>query len=87
MLYYYAQRKTVKDGVAQTPSNYSYTTRPEAERQFYLLCAAAIANNDQCEKISVEYGTIEQGKIERRFYDFSDQFASEPEEEPIESET
>ena len=68
-LHFYAQRKAIKDGAAQTPANYSYSTRNEAERQYYLLCASAIANSDGYDIVSVEYGTIEQGAIERRFWD------------------
>ena len=80
-LHFYAQRKTVKNGAAQTPSNYSYATRAEAEKQHYLLCASAITNADGYDCVSVEYGTIEQGAIERRFWDFS---APAPEPEPEE---
>lgn len=80
-LHFYAQRKTVKNGSAQTPANYPYTTRNEAERQFYLLCAAAIANTDGNDLVSVEYGTIEQGIIERRFWDHTPEPEPEPEPE------
>lgn len=71
MMHFYAQKKTVKNGAAQTPANYSYDNRNEAERQFYLLCASAIANADENDMISVEYGTIEQGAIDRRYWDFT----------------
>ena len=74
-MHYYAQKKTIKDGAAVTPTNYSYADRVLAERQFYLLCANAITNGDACDMVSVEYGTIETGVIERRFW----QFATEPE--------
>lgn len=77
-MHFYAQKKTVKNGAAQTPANYSYATRNEAERQYYLLCAAAIANNDGNDMISVEYGTIEEGIIERKFWSF-ETAAGEPE--------
>ena len=70
MLHFYAQRKTVKGGSGVTPANYYYETRNEAERQFYLLCASAIANTDGNDLVSVEYGTVEQGAVERKFWDF-----------------
>ena len=65
---YYATKRTVKNGAAQTPANYSYTEHDEAERQFHLLCAAAIRNDDGAEVTSVEWGTIEQGAIERKVW-------------------
>lgn len=83
-LHFYAQRKTVKNGSAQTPGNYPYATRNEAERQFYLLCAGAIANTDGNDIVSVEYGTIEQGVIDRRFWDHRPEPEPEPEPEPTE---
>ena len=80
-LHFYAIKRPVKNGAPQTPGNYPYATRNDAERQFYSLCASAIANGDGNDCIAVEYGTIEQGAIERRFWDFSAP-APEPEEEP-----
>lgn len=68
-LHYYAQKKAVKNGQAQTPANYSYQSSNEAERQYYLLCASAIANTDGNDCVSVEYGTIEHGATERRYWD------------------
>lgn len=70
MLHFYAQRKTVKNGNGVTPANYYYATRNEAERQYYLLCASAIQNQDDNDVVSVEYGTVEQGAVERRYWDF-----------------
>lgn len=66
MEHYYAQRKAVKNGQPQTPANYPYNTPEEAERQYYLLCASAIANNDGFDVVSVEYGSIENGAISHR---------------------
>jgi hypothetical protein len=74
-MHFYAQKKTVKGGQAQTPANYSYATRNEAERQYHLLCAAAIANTDGNDMVSVEYGTIEQGVIERKYWEFATEAA------------
>lgn len=67
-LHFYAQRKTVKNDTGATPINYYYGTRDEAERQFHLLCAAAIANTDANDITAVEYGTVEQGAVERKVY-------------------
>ena len=78
---YYATKRTVKAGAAQTPANYSYTDHNEAERQFHLLCAAAIANTDGNDLTSVEWGTIEQGAIERKVW-----IVETPAETPAETE-
>ena len=82
MLHYYAQRKAIKNGEAQTPTNYSYgDSRKDAEKQFFLLCANAITNGDGFDIVSVEYGTIEQGAIERRFYDNTEEAAEATEDQ------
>ena len=81
MFNYYATKRTVKNGTPQTPANYSYTERLEAERQYHLLCAAACQNADGNDLCAIEMGTIEHGTIERRFYDFRQpEAAEEPEE-------
>lgn len=77
MLHFYAQRKVFKDGAGVTPANYYYSTREEAERQYHLLCASAIANTDGNDFVAVEYGTVEQGAVERRFWDFRVEAAEE----------
>ena len=64
---YYAQRKSVKAGVPQTVNN-RFGERAEMERQFHLYCASAATNADNNELDSVEWGTIEQGRIERKFW-------------------
>lgn len=82
MLHYYAQRKCLNsEGTPQTPANYPYTDRREAERQYYLLNAAACQNTDNYQMISIELGTIELGVIERRFYDYTPAPEPEPETE------
>ncbi len=43
---YYATKRTIKNGAAVTPANYSYTNPADGEKQFHLLCANAIANSD-----------------------------------------
>jgi len=70
-MYYYAQKKTVKSGAAVTPANYSYTERADAEKQYHLLCANAITNSDGNDLAAIEWGTIEQGAIERKLYSFT----------------
>lgn len=64
---YYAQRKSIKNGQPQTVNN-RYGTREEMERQFHLYCASAATNADGFEVDSIEWGTIEQGVIERHVW-------------------
>ena len=67
---FYAQRKEVKNGAGQTPANYYYDTHNEAERQYHLLCANALANAEERDLVSVEFGTLEHGAIDRKCWDF-----------------
>lgn len=62
---YYAQRKSIKNGEPITPNN-RYGTKAEMERQFHLYCASAATNEADNDVDSVEWGTIEQGIIERK---------------------
>lgn len=62
---YYAQRKSIKNGEPQTINN-RFGTRQEMERQFHLYCASAATNADENQVDSVEWGTIEQGVLERK---------------------
>ena len=62
---YYSQRKSVKNGEPVAPNN-RYGTRQEMERQYHLYCASAATNADNNEIDAVEWGTIEQGVIERK---------------------
>lgn len=62
---FYAQRKSIKNGQPQTVNN-RYGTREEMERQFHLYCASAATNADGFEVDSIEWGTIEQGPVERK---------------------
>lgn len=64
---YYAQRKSIKDGAPIAPNN-RYGERNEMERQFHLYCASACTNADGFETDSIEWGTIENGVIERKKY-------------------
>ena len=75
---YYAQRKSIKNGEPIVPNN-RYGTYKEMLRQYFLYCASAATNVDENDYDSIEFGTIEEGKIkEERF----DQYvpAAEPEE-------
>ena len=64
---YYAQRKSIKGGQPQTISN-RYGERAEMERQYHLFCASAATNTDGNDVDSIEWGTIEQGKLERKVW-------------------
>ena len=63
----YAQRKSIKNGAPVTPNN-RFGERAEMERQFHLYCASAATNADGNEVDSIEWGTIEQGAIERKVW-------------------
>lgn len=75
---FYAQRKSVKNGEPIAPNN-RYGTQQEMERQFHLYCASAVTNADDNDMDSIEWGTIENGVIERKKYT-----RPEPETEPEE---
>ena len=62
---YYAQRKSVKNDEPLPPNN-RYGERAEMERQYHLYCASAATNVDDNDMDSVEWGTIENGAIERK---------------------
>lgn len=64
---YYAQRKSIKNGEAVAPNN-RYGGRAEMERQYHLYCASAATNADDNDVDSIEWGTIEQGALERKTY-------------------
>lgn len=63
---YYAQRKSINNGVPQSVVN-KYGTREEMEYQFHLFCASAV-KTDVRDIDSIEWGTVEQGVIERKRY-------------------
>lgn len=65
MAHYYSQRKFVKDGTPQAPVN-KYGERADMEYQFYLFCASSVKNEAGNDFDSVEWGTIEQGALEKR---------------------
>ena len=82
MATYYAQRKSIKNGSPVAPNN-RYGERADMERQFHLYCASAATNADENEYDSVEWGTIEQGALERKAWNHPAP-APAPEPEPEE---
>lgn len=65
---YYAQRKSIKNGTPETINN-RYGTRRTMERQFHLFCANANdGENFPFDVDSIEWGTVENGVIERKLY-------------------
>lgn len=77
---YYSQRKSIKNGEPQAINN-RFGERADMERQFHLYCASACTNEAENELDSIEWGTLEQGIIERKVYH---QEITEPESEPEE---
>lgn len=63
---YFAERKSIKDGVVQ-PVIYKTGDKIEMEYQFHLFCASAV-KTDIRDIDAIEWGTIEQGVIERKKY-------------------
>ena len=76
---YYSQKKSIKNGVPQTVNN-RYGNQTEMEYQYCLYRASAVKNDAEEELISVEWGSLEQGAIERKVY-----IMPQPEPEPEES--
>lgn len=72
---FYAQRKSINNGEPQAVVN-KYGTQAEMEYQFHLFCASAV-KTDIRDLDSIEWGTVEQGVIERKKYTRP---APEPEE-------
>ena len=65
---YYAQRKSIKNGEPQTPSNF-YGTQRAMQRQFHLFCANALSGDEFTNDIDcIEWGTLEGGALERKCY-------------------
>jgi len=81
MATYYAQRKSIKNGET-LPINNRFGTLPEMERQYHLYCASAATNADGNEVDAVEWGTIEQGAVERKVWthDVQPEQPEQPEE-------
>lgn len=80
---YYSERKKVNDGQAVAPVFHSNPDRDLMERQFHLNCANILDPNNLRNDLDVcEWGTIENGVIERKVY--AKETAPEPEAEPEE---
>ena len=78
---YYAQRKSILGGEPQAINN-RYGDRRAMERQFHLYCANACDGTEYPFDIdSIEWGTVEQGALERKVY-----MKEQPELESEESE-
>ena len=66
---YYAQRKSIKGGEAQAINN-RFGERADMERLYHLYCASAATNEAGNDVDSVEWGTIEQGALERKVWEW-----------------
>jgi len=64
---YYSERKSIKSSTAQ-PTVYKTGDRAAMERQFHLFCASAATNTDGNDVDSIEWGTVEQGVLERKVW-------------------
>ena len=64
---YYSERKSIKSGTAQ-PTVYKTGDRAAMERQYHLFCASAATNTDGNDVDSIEWGTVEQGMLERKVW-------------------
>ena len=65
---YYSERKKVNNGSAVAPV-YHTGERDAMERQFHLNCANVLDSSNPRNDVDVcEWGTIEQGAIERKVY-------------------
>ena len=66
---YYAQRKSIKNGEPQSINN-RFGERADMERQYHLYCASAATNEAQNDLDSIEWGTIENGVLERKCWNW-----------------
>lgn len=64
---YYAIRWSIKDGAVS--HNERTGEKAAMERQFHLYCASASTNEAGNEFDSVEFGTLEGGKLDRKVWD------------------
>lgn len=78
-MFYYAERKTVENGVPKTTTVYKTGEYAAMDRQFHLFCASAAINESGADLEVCEWGTLENGKIERKVYRKP---APEPQPEP-----
>lgn len=82
---YYAQRKSVNNGETQPIVN-KYGDRAEMEYQFHLFCASAV-KTDIRDIDSIEWGTLENGVIERKVYVKQTEVVPEPVQTETPTET
>lgn len=80
-LIYYSQRKSQKSDRTMDAINNRYGDRNTMERQFHLYCASACENSNNYLKDAIEWGTVENGALERKVY-----IHPAPEPEPEEEE-
>lgn len=80
---YYAQRKSIKNGVAEI--NNRFGERADMRRQYHLYCASASTNEADNDFDYIEWGTVEQGALQHdTFVKPAPEPTPEPEEEPTE---
>ena len=81
-LTYYSQRKSITaDGTMDTVNN-RYGERKAMERQYHLYCASACGDENTNLLDEIEWGTLENGILERKVY----QQEAEPAPEPDQNE-
>lgn len=79
---YYSERKKVNNGSAVAPVYHTGNDRDKMERQFHLNCANVLDSDNPRNDLDVcEWGTIENGIIERRVYAKEIEPEPEPEEQ------
>ena len=80
-LHYYAQRKVIHEGSpVQQQNSLQFGTRRAMERQYCLFRANALEGDEQTyDVMQMEWGTVENGAVERIVYIKP---ASEPSPEP-----
>lgn len=82
---WYSERKKVNEGQAVAPVYHTSSDRDAMERQFHLNCANVLDSNNPRNDLDVcEWGTIENGALERKRY--TKPVEPEPGEEPVEEE-
>lgn len=65
---YYSELKVIENGAAKTTTTYKTGTRKAMERQFHLFCASACAEDNTHDLDTCEWGTLENGSLERKVY-------------------
>jgi len=82
-MFYYSERKTVENGAPKTTTTYKTGDRSAMERQFHLFCASAVVNDGGADMEVCEWGTLENGVIERKvYYKPAPELQPEPEPSP-----